>query len=60
MSSCAGVYGSVHSESRRSCAHACRRTSDVTASALEEEGDDEVLDAMVDSCLDEVAANQET
>ena len=27
----------------------------VTASGLEEEGDDEVLDAMVDSCLDEWA-----
>ena len=31
-----------------------------TASAPEEEGDGEVLDAMVDSCLDEFAANQET
>ena len=31
-----------------------------TASALEEEGDDEVSDAMVDSCLDEFAADQET
>ncbi|PYP63392.1 MAG: hypothetical protein DMD26_14690 [Gemmatimonadetes bacterium] len=30
----------------------------LTASVLEEEGDDEVLDAMVDSCLDEFAANQ--
>ncbi len=31
-----------------------------TASALEEEGEDEVLDAMVDWCLDEFAANQQT
>jgi|SRR5438105_1930044 len=29
-----------------------------TASVLEEDGDDEVLDAMVDSYLDEFAANQ--
>jgi hypothetical protein len=30
----------------------------LTGSVLEEDGDDEVLDAMVDSCLDEFASNQ--
>src|SRR5712672_2395167 len=29
-----------------------------TASALEEEGDDQVLDAMVNSCFDEVGADR--